>query len=386
MARATDAPALPGRTERAARAVSALMLVVLALGACGRKGPPVAPGVRVPRPITNFSGLVEEDGSIHFGWTNPTRRTDNVRLYDLATARVFRAEDDGTGEPRPAILSRGRVPGYTELMTIRFPLRARSGEPPGPAPPPPAGVVVDGDHVRVTDTRGVVPGRRYTYVVTVEDAVGRESPPSSRLSISTIAAAEPPTGLTAQAGDGEVRLAWQPPTRAVGGESLAGTITYEVLRAADPDGPLAPISPVPAADTTFTDRGAANDHTYAYAVRAVRVDHATTVRGRASERVAATPRDVTPPSAPRNLVGIPATGVVRLRWEPNPEPDVARYVVYRAGPGGVFSRVGSVAPPATAFIDQGVAPGTYRYVVTAEDLAATPNESARSDAITVVVP
>jgi hypothetical protein len=45
-----------------------------------------------------------------------------------------------------------------------------------------------------------------------------------------------------------------------------------------------------------------------------------------------------------------------------------------------------VAPPATAFIDQGVAPGTYRYVVTAEDLAATPNESARSDAITVVVP
>lgn len=363
-----------------------LVVMALGLGACGRKGPPVAPGVRVPRPVTGLSGLVEEDGSIHLGWTNPSRRTDNVRLRDLATARVFRAEDNGTGEPRPAILSRGRVAGYTDLLTIRFPTRATSSRPPLPAPPLPPGVVIDGDHVRVTDTRGLTPGRRYTYVVTIEDATGRESPPSSRLSITTIAAAESPAAVTARAGDGEVRLAWDASARLVDGDPVAGTLTYEVLRAADPDGLLAPITPAPIADTTFVDRGAANDHTYAYAVRTVRHDSATTVRGRPSARVTATPRDVTAPSPPRNLVGIPGTGVVRLRWDPSPEPDVARYVIYRSGAGGGFTRAGSVTPPFTTFIDQNLAPGTYRYVVTAEDTAGTPNESPRSSEITVSVP
>jgi hypothetical protein len=45
-----------------------------------------------------------------------------------------------------------------------------------------------------------------------------------------------------------------------------------------------------------------------------------------------------------------------------------------------------VTPPITAFVDQNLAPGTYRYVVTAQDAAATPNESARSNEIVVRVP
>ncbi len=365
-----------------------LLVVVIALvvAACGRKGPPVAPGVRLPRPVTELTGFVEEDGSIHFGWTNPTRRMDNVRLRDLATARVFRAEDDGTGDAKPAIVHRGRVAGYTDWLTIRFPVRKTSSEPPPPAPPLPEGVVVDGTHVRVTDTRDVRPGRRYTYVVLVEDSVGRESSPSSRLSLQTLPPAEPPSALAARAGEGEVTLAWRPPAQLTDGASVSGTLTYEVLRATDPAGPLSRISGAPIDVTTFTDHGAANDHTYAYAVRTVREAGGTTIRGHVSERVTATPRDVTAPSPPRNLVGIPSAGVVRLRWDPSPESDVARYVIYRATAGGEFMREGSVAPPSTAFIDRDLAPGTYRYVITAQDAAATPNESARSNEITVSVP
>jgi fibronectin type 3 domain-containing protein len=367
-------------------AVATLVVVaVLTLAACGRKGPPVAPGVRLPRPVTDLSGFVEEDGSIHFGWTNPTRRMDNARLRDLATARVFRTDDDGTGELRPAIVHRGRINGYTELLTIHFPVHTRSSAPPPPAPPLPLGVVIDGTHVRVTDTRGITPRRRYSYVVIVEDSVGRESLPSSRLSIQTLAPAEPPTALAARAGEGEVTLTWQPPTQLTGGDPVTGMLTYEVLRATDPDGTLSPIASS-VTDATFTDRGAANDHTYAYAVRTVRADRGTTVRGHASDRITATPRDVTPPSPPRNLVGIPSRGLVRLRWDPSPDAGVVRYVIYRGAEGGEFTREGSVTPPVTAFIDQNLAPGTYRYVVTAQDAAATPNESARSNEIVVRVP
>jgi len=69
-----------------------------------------------------------------------------------------------------------------------------------------------------------------------------------------------------------------------------------------------------------------------------------------------------------------------------PDPDVAAYVIYRANPTGPFERVGTARPPAVVFVDRDVVPGTYRYAVAAEDASARPNESARSNEVTVTVP
>jgi fibronectin type 3 domain-containing protein len=95
---------------------------------------------------------------------------------------------------------------------------------------------------------------------------------------------------------------------------------------------------------------------------------------------------MTPPSAPRNLVAIPSEGTVRLAWDASPEPDVAAYVVYRADARGVFTRIGSTRPPTTVFVDREAPRGAQRYAVTAEDSAARPNESARSNEVSVTVP
>ena len=70
---------------------------------------------------------------------------------------------------------------------------------------------------------------------------------------------------------------------------------------------------------------------------------------------------------------------MRLSWGAAPESDVSGYIVYRAEVAGAFARVGSTRAPATTFVDRGVARGTYRYVVTAEDSGAIRNESARSN-------
>jgi len=167
---------------------------------------------------------------------------------------------------------------------------------------------------------------------------------------------------------------------------VTGTVVYEVLRASGPDAPLTSITPTPTGELSFTDRGVGNDHTYAYALRAIRTVGTTTVRGQASERATATPRDVTPPSSPRNLVAIPSEATVRLRWDPSPEADVAHYIVYRAPAGGDYARVGSVQAPFTTFTDTGVVTGAYRYAVTAIDMALQPNESGRSNEVSVNVP
>lgn len=353
------------------RGIVALGLAALALAACGRKGAPVPPEWRVPAAIGDLAAVVRES-AVELAWTNPARRVDGTRLRDLVLARVWRLDDEGRGDPKAAMLVDEAIAGYTELATVRLDA--------------PEGAAVERGRVTFTDRRGLAWGRRYTYVIVTADSFGRASPPSARVSITFIPAAGPPQSLAAAPGEREARLTWRPPPRLLDGSPAPATLTYEILRAAAADAPLTPVARTAAGALALTDRDLENDRTYHYAVRAVRVESGTAVYGAPSGRVAVTPRDVTPPSAPTNLVAIASEGTVRLSWGASPESDVSGYIVYRAEAGGAFVRVGSTRAPATTFVDRGVAPGAYRYVVTAEDSGAIRNESARSNDATVTVP
>ena len=96
------------------RRVASALIAAFALAACGRAGPPVAPQFRAPVPVSDLRGSVE-DGAIVLTWTNPQRRTDNARVRDLTQARVYRTADAGFLEPKPALLTQGRIAGYQEI-------------------------------------------------------------------------------------------------------------------------------------------------------------------------------------------------------------------------------------------------------------------------------
>jgi hypothetical protein len=356
---------------RRARLAVGLGIALLALVACGKKTSPVAPEVRAPRPVTDLTGAVH-DTAIELVWTPPNRRVDNSRLRDVGLTRVFRVEDAGVGEPKAAMLVGERIAGYTELAAF------------GAADPAP--VVARGDRMVLTDRQSLTYGRRYTYAIIVADTQGRLGPPATRVAVTYVPAAEAPVNLVVAAGEGAATVRWDAPTRLVDGSAPTGALTYEVLRAPAADAELAPITRVPITDRVVTDRGLENERTYHYAVRAVRVVADTTAYSRPSPRVAVTPRDTTPPTPPTNLVAIPSEATVRLTWNPSPESDVAGYVVYRAVETGAFERVGATRAPDTTFVDRGVVGGAYRYVVTAQDAAAVPNESRRSNEARVTVP
>ncbi|HTO11780.1 MAG TPA: fibronectin type III domain-containing protein [Candidatus Binatia bacterium] len=357
--------------RRALGPLLAAALVLIALPACGRKGTPVAPERRLPQPVADLRGVVR-DGGIELAWSVPARRVDNTRLLDPGLARVFRAEDAGQGEPRLALLKDDRVAGYTEVATVRL------ADPPSP--------LVRGGRVAVTDRRTLALGRRYTYVVVTVDTQGRSSAPSPRVSLTFVAAPEPPADFRAEPGDGQARLSWRPPARLTDGSAVSGPLTYEILRAPAADAPLAPIARTTPDTTSATDRGLENDRTYYYAIRALRQEGATRVEGEPTTTAAVTPVDVTPPPPPTDLVAIPSERTVRLSWTPSAAGDVAVHVVYRALGSGPLQRVGAVRVPGATFIDQEVPPGTYRYAVTAQDAGARANESRPSNEVTVTVP
>ncbi len=84
--------------------------------------------------------------------------------------------------------------------------------------------------------------------------------------------------------------------------------------------------------------------------------------------------DTTPPQVPHNLtVTLTTATSIGLAWDPNPEPDLAGYDVYRQpvpggnGPG-LFVRVARIPPDEHSFIDTDVVTDqTYEYFVIAFD-------------------
>jgi len=355
-----------------ARGALLLLLAASALVACGKKGPPAAPEVRVPSDPTGLRGAVDER-SIVVGWTGPGTRVDGSRLRAIALYKLYRREEADGGAPKSAMLSSGRVVGYDEIAVIRT-------DSPAPAS-------VQGSSVTWVDRRALAVGHRYVYVVTAEDALGRSSGPSERLVVPFLAAPKAPRVLSAAPGDQRISLTWQPPAEMMDGSPAPGDLRYLVLRGAGAEGALAPITPEPVAGTTFTDTGVENDADYRYAVRAVRVDPAVSATGETSAAVVAAAADTTPPAAPDGLVAVPSAGAVRLAWNPSASPDVATYAVYRAGETGDFMRIATTLAVANVYLDRDVQRGTtYRYAITALDNARRPNESPRSNMVSVRVP
>jgi len=354
----------PGR-----RTVLVVLLAGAALASCGKKGPPVAPELRVPAGPAGLQGSVDGE-SIVVSWTAPATRIDGTRLRVIDRYKLYRREEADAGPPKAAMLSSGRIVGYDEIATIRT-------NSPAPA-------TIQGSSVTWIDRRALSTGRRYVYVVTAEDALGRTSAPSQRLIVPFLAAPLAPRALSATAGDRRVTLTWQAPAGLIDGTPVTDDVRYLVLRGTGATEGLAPITPQPIAETTFTDTGVDNDVDYRYAVRAVRVEPAVTAAGESSPTVTASPADTTPPSPPTGLVAIPSAGVVRLAWNPSPEPDVATYAVYRATETGEFMRIATTTALGRVYTDRDVQPGTtYRYAVTALDKARRPNESARSIVVSV---
>jgi hypothetical protein len=353
------------------RRAAAVAIALIALGACGRRSPPLPPETRVPQAVGDLTA-VEREGGVELTWSVPRRRFDNSRILDPGVARLHRIDDAGTGEPRAAMLRDDHVVGYTEIETFR--LRE------------PTSSYLRGNRITYIDRRGLVYGRRYTYVATTTDAQGRTGPPSARVSITYIAPPEPPRALRAEPGDRTTRLRWDPPAKLVDGSAVADPIAYDVLRATDPVAPLSTIARTTTGLTAFEDRGLENDRTYYYAVRAVRSAGTASAVGEAGERVAVTPVKTTPPAPVADVTAVASRGEVRLSWRPSPEPDVAAYIVYRAAPGAAPMRVGAVRPPATTFVDRNVPPGTYGYTVTAQDASVRANESHPSTEVSVTVP
>jgi hypothetical protein len=416
------------------------ILVVCSLVSCGKKGPPLAPLVRIPAPPADFTAerrgsdvrmqfavpTVNTDGSKPanieridvYGFTGPSGVNDDQLLKlgtKVASLPVKAPRDpsatDECDEPdespeEPDLESKGLDQGaiaqledpltQAAFQAIQLPRDRHK-----PAASPDAAVVTG----PLVGQPAAVPRRM--YVVVGVNKNGRRRSFSKRLLVPLVAAPDPPSAPQISVAENAITLTWKPSTSVVPiqppatGDLLPGrfigldlpTFSYHVydvsLRAAaDPGKVAAPAADVrltnePVSEPRYEDKRMDWGATRCYTVRTVETIAGLSIQSEAPPPSCQTLKDTFPPAAPRDLQAIPGEGRIDLIWESNSENDLAGYIVLRGTTAtDQLEPITPVPIQPSTFTDTVPTGMRYWYAVQAIDKAgnASPPSERRSEA------
>jgi hypothetical protein len=401
--------------------IAALCVVGALTAACGKKGPPLTPIVRVPAAVEGLTAR-RMGGDVYVTLTIPRQNIDGSSPASVARVELYGATSYTT-PTRARFLEIAALVGTVPVLPAADPAN------PGvvmPAPDPKAGApqgtavtlrdvltpaamtpreltVLNEGRRPQTTTATVAPPRvlRRFYMAVAFSNRGQSGPYSTVVEMPLTGLPDRPTGLRASLTMSDLWLEWEPAggllgwlmSRALPMETApfvesaaarsvapvtadlpAGPTQYNVYRevAADPlvlpdiktavmpwNTPAPqPANPTPLATLLYTDPIAFDERTRCYTVRSVVGIGAQRIESEPSERGCITPIDVDPPLAPTNLDTVVAEGVINLIWEPNGEEDLGGYIVLRAEPGSDTLLQLTAAPiSVTRFSDRNVTAG-----------------------------
>jgi len=347
------------------------------LSGCGTPGAPQPPSLNLPDRVTDLSA-VRTGNHVSLSWTMPRRNTDRLPLRGAIDVQICRRE--GAGDTFPCTPS-GRMqlaPAIDGTFAEDLPGALSTGAP-----------------------------RLFTYFVELKNQHGRSAGLSNPAAVVAGEAPPPVTGLAAEVRKQGVVLRWNP---ADAGASIR--LRRKLLTPAPETARKGPLpTPAEPSEQNFLvesgpgdtpaqalDKSIVFGNSYEYRAQRVirqRVDEQSVeLEGELSSPIRVDALDVFPPAAPVGLVAVataadPASGEpasIDLSWQPNSEPDLAGYEVYRREDQTPWERVSGDQPVVgPAFHDAHVLAGhTYRYGVSAVDKGG--HEGPRSAEASETVP
>jgi hypothetical protein len=409
---------------------TAVLVFAVALAACGKKGAPLPPLLRIPAAVGEPRAVRMAD-EVFVRFLVPTANADGVTPADIARVEVYAVTLNRapTTEDHPDDIR--KLSKLIATEQVRRPLPPlpppRPGEPPSPPLPPGPGVD-QGAEIVVRDTLTeearaavtlprdrnertrdgetptpsslVVPVEapepvRYYYAVGVNQR-GRHGLVQNFLAVplGTTSSAPPAPDVTYD--ERTITIRWKPAPDARGVEAPsepnvlpsrslvppAAPTTYDVydLRA-KPEGNESPSMPssvttAPVAALEASTPVGTFGSERCFVVRPVDIVAGIHVRGPASPPRCVTLKDTFPPAPPKALAAVATAQAINLIWDPSDSTDVVGYLVLRSRlPDATLAPAMEEPIPGTAFEDRGVRPNvTYGYVVVAVDRAGNRSE------------
>lgn len=378
--------------------LAAAGLGLVGLTGCGTPGAPQPPSLKLPEQVNDLAAL-RAGSTVALQWTMPRKTTDHLPLKGPIPVSVcwrkaaepcqpidqtHKAPEEKaqfqltlppallTGEPRPISLfvelksPKGRSAGLSNPAIIL------AGTAPGPVAGLTAEVRADGVALHWAAAEATLVRLHRTLITPAEKPAAKA--PAKSESDPSKAAAEPPLrDLLVESPTGVQSPGANPPSNQGSNQGSEQGAKQGAKQGA-------------------MDRTARFGEVYEYTAQRLiqrQINGATLeLAGAASAPVRVATVDTFPPAIPQGLaaVYVSENKTIDLSWDPDTEPDLAGYIVYRADPSGDWQRISGPKPlPGAAYRDPSPAPGhSYRYAVTAIDQLG--HESARSPEATESVP
>jgi fibronectin type 3 domain-containing protein len=250
---------------------------------------------------------------------------------------------------------------------------------------PPPEAQVEGGRVLWRETT-LKPQTEYTYLVRAYNSYKNASPESSPVTIFWDDPPAAPTKITVRSEDKALEINWEFTSRLITGKEMVDFSGFNLYRRGE--GELFgffPLNPDLIKENRFQDAVLENGKRYYYQVRAVRNFRGTLIEGLSCPVASGIPEKLTPPSPPTGLVAAAQKEGVALRWNPNPEPDIAGYNVYRREKGeSAFTKINPQLISEQYFLDKEADPHkSYSYRLRAVDTSPAKNESEFSQEVEV---
>jgi predicted small lipoprotein YifL len=394
---------------------------VFSVVSCGKKGPPLAPLVKLPVPPADLVAA-RRGNRVDLSFTVPAVNTDGTRPANVARADVFAITAPVTVPPisDAALLKLGTKVGTVEVKAPRDPNLTADADDPSDEVDAPEGPGLDqGAMARVEEpltpdmaTPVAVPNEKKapaapaetgapmlgpppvmpvrTYVAFGTSARGRKGPLSKRVTVPLVPPPPPPSDTKFKYDESAVSLTWSPaaaaapatdgdvlPSRTIG--ASRPTIAYNVYDTTNAAAPIK-LTAKPLDALTYSDPRIVWGEKRCYTVVAAETIDGATIESEAPPADCKTLVDTFPPAVPKDLKAISTEGAINLIWEPNTEPDLAGYIVLRGREPAETLQPITPAPIVEAAFTDAVQPGiAYVYAVRAVDKAGNaslPSERA----------
>ena len=372
-----------------------LLIMFLALAACGKKGNPTPPVPIIPKATSDLA-VAQRGPEILLSWSYPALTTTGRKLETVRSITILRYSENlprallnresiaaaESGTPRPVELFKD-VPvlppqQFTKLATAVA--RIAGNEVPRHS---------EGAQLFYSDDpqvgqNGDQPVRISYAVVTA--GVGGKSDLSNIVSIVPLQVAVPPSGVQATAAPSGITLTWSRPAAAVTPGHTPDIAGYNIYRFPATGGMGAldsPINKSPVLSTTYQDVPPYGS--YRYTVTAVSAFGPPLVQSESSQPIVAEYRDLVPPPEPGSISALVEETAIRTLWDAVVAPDLKGYKVYRTVIGGPRVLLTPQPIADTNLRDTAVTRGSvYRYWVSSVDTNG--NESAAKPTDPVLFP
>ena len=368
-----------------------MTLCSLVTVACGKKGPPLPPLVKLPVAPSDLIARRRAD-TVDLQLTVPSANTDSSRPANVARVEVYAFTGPATVS-EAAVLKQGTKVASIAVKAPRDPDATFDPDDPEQSEAdiePPEGAGLDqGAVARVQETltapapalgvTGAAPATAVvrTYVGIGITTKGRRGP-SSRAAVPLVPSPPPPSKPEVTYTETAVTVAWLPgpsvSSVSTQQSADAGYNVYEVAGASQTQ-----LTKTPIAEPQYTDARLTWGATRCYAVRSVETVGALAVESEATTPGCVTLADTFPPSAPKGLQAVATEGVINLIWDANTEPDLDGYILLRAAAGDELLPIRPAPIRETAFQDRVPAGVRHVYAVKAVDKAG--NASPASERI-----